>query len=678
MLEFALWILLILLSCSFIIFSLDEVFVDFYYWFIARSKSQWRVSFNQINTGRLQPIAILIPAWQEASIICEMLETSLDLINYPKSKYHIFVGCYPNDEPTIQAVQEASQKFYNVHLVVNPKAGPTNKADNMNSIIQGLINYETEFNIKFDIVVLQDAEDVIHPLSLKLFNYLIPPVDMLQLPVFPFDPPGTIKGFFTHLTQGTYADEFAENHLRIMVVRNQLRTFVPSAGVGTALRREVLEEISATSAPFDTSQLTEDYELALRLKSLGYKTYFFLEGVERLLPNGETITERIAIREFFPNTFQAATRQKERWIYGITFQAPRTQRKMIRNWADNYAMYRDIKARWANLIIGPGYLVLLFTLGVLLYSYFTGTTPWYDTSSAKAWETVYLLSIIATALAAERQIMRGLALAELYGARQALMAMLIPPLLPIRMIWGNVINFVATLRAWQIFLFGTPAQRKKWAKTEHREYAPESFLRAYKRKLGDLALQNKIISSQQLYELLSQQKLTGKPLGKLMLEQNMVDETTYTQLLSQHYNLDYLNLTAESIDPALAHLLPYRMASDFHVVPLVASRTTTVVATPEPLTDEIIDALQTMTKRQITQILAPAAAINRALEIMYSSESSAAHTRLGRRLLQAGIIDEFQLIEALQIQANTERRLGDILVSLGYVQREQIDMVTSR
>lgn len=545
----------------------------------------------------------------------------------------------------------------------------------MNSIVQGMVNYETEFNVKFDIVVMQDAEDVIHPLSLKLYNHLVPPVDMLQLPVFPFEPPPTLKGFFTHLTMGTYADEFAENHLRVMVVRNHLKTMVPSAGVGTAIRREVLDKIAVNGAVFDTSQLAEDYELSLRVKSHGYTTYFFLEGVERLADNGKMVKDRIAIREYFPNTFQAAIKQKGRWIQGITFQASRSQGTRNLNWVDAFARYRDIKTRWANLIVGPGYLVFLFSLAIWIYSVFTGAAPWQNTSTQKAWEMVYTLSIITSVFSVERQVMRGLALSEIFGAKQALMAMLLPPLLPIRLVWGNIINFVATLHAWRIVLFGSPTQQKKWAKTEHKSYAPESFLIAHKRKLGDLALQNKIISSQQLYSLLSQQKLTGKPLGKLMLEHNMVDETTYAQLLSQHYNLDYLNLTTEIIDPDLARLIPYKIALSYHLVPLVGSRTTIVVATSEPLSDTAIDFLASMTKRQITQILAPSAAVDRALRITYLLEPLKTHTRLGTKLLSAGIIDQFQLIEALQIQATTGRRLGDILISLGYAQQEQIELL---
>jgi adsorption protein B len=269
--------------------------------------------------------------------------------------------------------------------------------------------------------------------------------------------------------------------------------------------------------------------------------------------------------------------------------------------------------------------------------------------------------------------MRGLAVAEIYGTKQAVMAVLIPPLLPIRMVWGNIINFTATLRAWRIFLFGSPTQQKKWAKTEHKVYAPELFLKAYRHKIGDLAIQNEIITSQQLQALLLKQKQTGKPLGKLLLEDNLVDEVTYTQLISQHFNLAYLNLTSDNIDPTVSNLIPHSMADIFRLVPLVASRTTMIIAVPEPLTDKVIDTLVSTTKRRIIQVLTPPSAVDRALEIIYSTRPTIARTRLGRKLLQSKLIDEYQLIDALE----TGGRLGDILVSLGYIESEQIDRIMS-
>jgi bacteriophage N4 adsorption protein B len=78
-----------------------------------------------------------------------------------------------------------------------------------------------------------------HPSSLtKLFNYLMPEKAMVQIPVFPIEPEMNFKNFFKYMISSTYADEFAENHTKDIMVRKQIKGIIPSAGVGTAFARE--------------------------------------------------------------------------------------------------------------------------------------------------------------------------------------------------------------------------------------------------------------------------------------------------------------------------------------------------------------------------------------------------------------------------------------------------------
>ena len=63
-------------------------------------------------------------------------------------------------------------------MIVCPHPGPTNKADCLNWVFQGMLVAEQEKDIRYEIVVLHDSEDIVHPLELKLFNWLIPRKDM--------------------------------------------------------------------------------------------------------------------------------------------------------------------------------------------------------------------------------------------------------------------------------------------------------------------------------------------------------------------------------------------------------------------------------------------------------------------------------------------------------------------
>lgn len=118
--------------------------------------------------------------------------------------------------------------YPNVHKVVCARPGPTSKADCLNNIIDALLRFQQDAGIEFAGFILHDAEDVISPMELRLFNYLLPNKDMIQIPVYPYAPEW--KGF----TAGHYVDEFAENHGKDVIVREALTGQCPAPGSAPA------------------------------------------------------------------------------------------------------------------------------------------------------------------------------------------------------------------------------------------------------------------------------------------------------------------------------------------------------------------------------------------------------------------------------------------------------------
>ena len=189
------------------------------------------------------------------------------------------MGTYPNDPGTQREVEIVREKVDNVHRIVCPKDGPTNKADCLNWIYQGIKNFEEENHLQFAIFVMEDSEDIIHPLTLKLFNYLIPRKDMVQLTVLP------LPAKWYRFTEGHYTDEFSENHYKNLVVREFLSGSVPSAGVGCAFSRRAIELIASLNHNqlFSIDSLTEDYDIGLRLQPYGMKQIFVKQAIERTI-----------------------------------------------------------------------------------------------------------------------------------------------------------------------------------------------------------------------------------------------------------------------------------------------------------------------------------------------------------------------------------------------------------
>lgn len=181
-------------------------------------------------TENEKTIASFVPLWNEYSVIRGMVEHNVAAIDY--NNYHFFIGAYPNDEPTLDAVRELETRFPHVHLAVCPHDGPTSKADCLNWIYQRMLLFEEHNAIQFDIVVTHDAEDLIHPGAFEQISSYADRFEMIQIPVLPLPMP------FRKFVHGIYCDEFAEWQMKDMPARQIMGSFVPSNGFHAAGARE--------------------------------------------------------------------------------------------------------------------------------------------------------------------------------------------------------------------------------------------------------------------------------------------------------------------------------------------------------------------------------------------------------------------------------------------------------
>jgi adsorption protein B len=372
-----------------------------------------------------------------------MLERNLAAIRY--GNYHVFAGVYPNDLPTRRAVEGQAALHSRIHVAVCPHDGPTSKGDCLNWIYQRMQEHEARHGMRFRIVVMHDAEDLIDAESLRLINWFSRRYAMVQVPVLPL-PTGVEE--WTH---GLYCDEFAEYQRKDIPVRQHLGGFLPSNGVGTGFDRDALERLAAERGgrPFDPACLTEDYETGYLFHALGYRQIFL---PVRIGPAGP-----MATREFFPRRLRAAISQRTRWVTGIALQswerhgwrAPLPQL---------YWFWRDRKGVIGNLLSPAANLLFLY--GGASYLSAVGTPgPWHFGTHFPAWIAggCRLTFAIATLQAGVRARSAGL----LYGWKFAAGV-------PVRMVWGNLVNFAATVMAlWE---FGSARIRGRglvWRKTDH-------------------------------------------------------------------------------------------------------------------------------------------------------------------------------------------------------------------
>ena len=655
-------IVFILIALIFVISGIDEFFIDLCYFFretyrkIFITSHHKRLTEEQLLAKPEQSIAIMIPCWDESSVIRRMLENTIKTVTY--SNYTIFVGTYPNDAATRDEVEKVREQFGGVECIVTPHEGPTCKADCLNWIYDGILAHEKEHNKKFDIFVLEDSEDILHPLLLKLCNYIIPKLDMVQLPVHP------MPRHWTNFTGNHYLDEFAESHTRDLIVREALTGAIPSAGVGTALSRRTLQLVSEKSKfeLFDTKSLTEDYEFGLRIKELGLKQAFVRQWVWRNrmvsgrltgTPKQKRVQEFISIREYFPNTFHEAVRQKTRWVMGIALQGWEHM-----GWkgglASRYMLWRDRKTLVTNLANFLGNILFVLILGLFIYNMVTDTymlPPLVDDSL----ESVVIISICMFFLF-WRIFMRMAFVVRTYNWFQGVLS--IP-----RLFWGNIINFIATVKAIsQYTKMRATGKPIVWDKTCH-VYPSETELRAYRRKLGDLLVDRHFLTIEQLHTALKEKSKSQKRLGEVLVDLGYITEDQLVQTLGVQFSLETHEVDPYSTPLELLELIPARLAVKYKVFPIALENGRLIVATNDIIDESALHDLEKALGYAITLRLATRSDISFAIRRGYERKFNIKHSDfLGKMLVNEGKITSEQLTEALRAQRRQYLPLGEILV----------------
>lgn len=446
--------LMLFASVGILLFGLDDLLFDIV-WLVLRNHSV-PVYHDGPAPSRLDgTLAVFIPAWDEAAVLPAVLRRMLTAWN--GDDFRIYIGCYPNDPATLQALAPLVAQDGRLRLVVGACDGPTTKGDNLNRLWVALGADERAEGRRFSAIVLHDAEDHVHPHELSLYRRYLVDHAMVQIPVVPLIVGGS------QWIGGHYGDEFAEAHGKELPLRSALAMPIPSAGVGSALTRDALTVLALhrDGRPFSGASLTEDYELGMLIGAYGMRARF----VEAVGVAGDRVVSRGA----FPGYVEAAVRQKARWIAGIALAGwedlgwlrQRTGRNGLKGrrvWLARWMLWRDRRAPLAALILLAAYV------GTLLVGLdWLGQAIW-GWQGAATTEGMRLLLAVDAALLLWRLTMRAHFTARWYGRRQALMA------LP-RTLIANVIAMLAVRRA--IFLYGRMLRSGQvvWDKTDHAERA---------------------------------------------------------------------------------------------------------------------------------------------------------------------------------------------------------------
>ena len=139
------------------------------------------------------------------------------------------------------------------------------------------------------------------------------------------------------------------------------------------------------------------------------------------------------------------------------------------------------------------------------------------------------------------------------------------------------------------------------------------------RRLGDLLVAEGLITDAQLRAALGDQKGKADKLGSVLVRTGAITEEQLIGFLSRQYGIPSITLANLDIDAETLRLVPPHIAKKYEVLPVKRIGGTLTLAMADPTNVFALDDIAFMTNLQILPVVAPQAAIRRALDKNYEA-----------------------------------------------------------
>lgn len=164
-----------------------------------------------------------------------------------------------------------------------------------------------------------------------------------------------------------------------------------------------------------------------------------------------------------------------------------------------------------------------------------------------------------------------------------------------------------------------------------------ALARPKKIRIGDLLVEQGVISAAQLAEALETQKKTGQKLGRVLQENQALTEDQLLGFLARQLNIDYIDLENFDIKPEVVQLIPEVLARRLRVIALENKGETLLIGMADPTDIFAFDEVARAVNRPLRHTVVRESELLRIFDQIYrrTTEISGFAEELGQQLSAA-------------------------------------------
>jgi type IV pilus assembly protein PilB len=133
------------------------------------------------------------------------------------------------------------------------------------------------------------------------------------------------------------------------------------------------------------------------------------------------------------------------------------------------------------------------------------------------------------------------------------------------------------------------------------------------KQLGQILIEQGLITDQQLQEALETQERVPKSLGRILIDLNLIREVDLVRALAEQIGMEFVDLGDFPVDPSATALIPETVARRYRALPIADRDGTLLVAMSDPANVYALDDIRTITGREVQPVVATAADVMAAI-----------------------------------------------------------------
>ncbi len=161
-----------------------------------------------------------------------------------------------------------------------------------------------------------------------------------------------------------------------------------------------------------------------------------------------------------------------------------------------------------------------------------------------------------------------------------------------------------------------------------------------RKKLGEMLIEEGMITEEQLHSALEEQRKDGNRIGTNLIKLGMVTPQKITELLGQQYQVSSIDLSVHEIDPTILELIPAEVAIKYQVIPVKKQGKSLTLAMANPMDVFAIDDIRFLTGLRVTPVVCAEIVIKDYIDKCYHSEDLETKVMEGLKDVALEIVSE--------------------------------------